>query len=91
MKKKYWFVNSNSKKNQYWIESIMLNLDDDYFKSDYFKKFKDEYSETIIEAKKKLRKRIMHEIDVIDSKISSLEYKKTKLNNQMLNPEIKDE
>jgi hypothetical protein len=86
MKNKYWFVNSNTKKNQYWIESIMLDSD-----TDYFKEFKDAYSETIIEAKKKLRKKIMHEIDVIDSKISSLEYKKAKLNNQMLNPEIRDD
>ena len=86
MKSKYWFVNSNSKNNQYWIESIMLDPD-----TNYFRDYKSSYSETIIEAKQKLNKKIKHEIDVIDSKINSLEYKKTKLKAQLLNPEIKDE
>ena len=47
--------------------------------------------ETIIEAKQKLHKKIKKEIYQLDSKINKLEYKKNKLNSQLLNPEIRDE
>ena len=86
MKKKYWLVNSNSKNNKYWIESVMLDPT-----SDYFRDYKSAYSETIIEAKTKLHNRVAKEIDKIESKIKLLEYKKKQLKEQLLNPEIRDE
>ena len=86
MKKKYWLVNSNSKNNKYWIESVMLDST-----SDYFREYKSAYSETIIEAKTKLHNRVAQEIDKIESKIKFLEYKKKQLKEQLLNPEIRDE
>lgn len=85
MEKKYWRVNSNVKNNKYWIESVMLDPN-----TDYFREYKSAYSETIIEAKKKLHNKIMHEVGIIDSKIASLEYKRKKIMEQLLNPEIKD-
>lgn len=86
MKKKYWIINSNKKNNQYWIESIMIDPNTDNYQEN-----KDLYSETIIEAKQKLYKKIKEEIYQLDSKINKLEYKKKKLNSQLLNPEIRDE
>ena len=53
MKKKYWIINSNKKNNQYWIESIMIDQI-----QIIIKKNKDLYSETAIEAKQKLHKKI---------------------------------
>ena len=53
MKKKYWIINSNKKNNQYWIESIMIDQI-----QIIIKKNKDLYSETAIEAKQKLYKKI---------------------------------
>ena len=86
MKKKYWIINSNKKNDQYWIESIMIDPNTDNYQEN-----KDLYSETIIEAKQKLYKKIKEEIYQLDSKINKLEYKKKKLNSQLLNPEIRDE
>ena len=57
---------------------------------DNYQENKDLYSETAIEAKQKLHKKIKKEIYLLDSKINKLEYKK-KLNSQLLNPEIRDE
>lgn len=53
MKKKYWIINSNKKNNQYWIESIMIDQI-----QIIIKKNKDLYTETAIEAKQKLYKKI---------------------------------
>lgn len=53
MKKKYWIINSNKKSNQYWIESIMIDPNIDNYQEN-----KDLYSETAIEAKQKLYKKI---------------------------------
>ena len=86
MKKKYWIINSNKKNNQYWIEAIMIDPNTDNYQEN-----KDLYSETIIEAKQKLHKKIKEEIYQLDSKINKLEYKKKKLNSQLLNSEIRDE
>ena len=86
MKKTYWIINSNKKNNQYWIESIMIDPNTDNYQEN-----KDLYSETIIEVKQKLHKKIKEEIYQLDSKINKLEYKKKKLNSQLLNPEIRDE
>ena len=86
MKKKYWIINSNKKNNQYWLETIMIDPNTDNYQEN-----KDLYSETAIEAKQKLHKKIKEEIYQLDSKINKLEYKKKKLNSQLLNPEIRDE
>jgi len=86
MKKTYWIINSNKKNNQYWIESIMIDPNTDNYQEN-----KDLYSETIIEVKQKLHKKIKEEIYQLDSKINKLEYKKKKLNSQLLNSEIRDE
>ena len=86
MKKKYWIINSNKKINQYWLETVMIDPNTDNYQEN-----KDLYSETIIEAKQKLHKKIKEEIYQLDSKINKLEYKKKKLNSQLLNPEIRDE
>ena len=86
MKKKYWIINSNKKNNQYWIETVMIDPNTDNYQEN-----KDLYSETIIEAKQKLHEKIKEEIYQLDSKINKLEYKKKKLNSQLLNPEIRDE
>lgn len=59
--------------------------------TDNYQENKDLYSETIIKAKQKLHKIIKSEIYNIDIKINKLEYKKKKLNSQLLNPEIRDE
>ena len=56
---------------------------------DNYQENKDLYSETVIEAKQKLHKKIKKEIYLLDSKINKLE--KKKLNSQLLNPEIRDE
>ena len=45
----------------------------------------------LLKQKQKLHKKIKKEIYLLDSKINKLEYKKKKLNSQLLNPEIRDE
>jgi len=85
MKKKYWIVHSNIKENKFWIESVMLDPN-----SEYFKDYGSLYSFTLEEAKERFKKRIINEIDRINQQINSLEDKECILYQQLKNIEIKD-